>query len=181
MHTSHFPWKLLLNNFSSTILNLVAFFFSFSLFNRSVGSTPSKRYLKYGSSQSSSCTLLFSTSTWFRGMIEQVLQSLCSSLASLVISSQKTPSLYNLSYRPTSRFTRQTSWCNLCNCVSPFCLETHFISNPSGPLGEKKFPLILRKYFIFDGKLIPMSLSRPLPSIKVFANLQGGITCLWSG
>ena len=156
MHTNHFPWKLLLNNFPSATLNLVAYLFSFSFFNQSVGSTPSKRYLKYGTYQYSSW-ISCRTSAWSGGITKQVLQSLCSSLASLAISSQKTPSLYSFLYMLTLRFTTQISWCNLCNYVSPSCLETHFINNPSASF-KNKSPLILRKSFILGDKFDPTSL-----------------------
>ena len=106
---------------------------------------------------SSSCISLFNTSTWSGGIIVQVLQFLCSSLASLAIFGQKPPSLCNLLYRPTLRFTPHISWCNLCNCVSLSCLETYLISNPYAPL-KNRFPLILRKSFIFDGRFNPISL-----------------------
>ena len=160
MHTNHFTWKFLLNNFLPTNLNLVAYFFSISLFNRLAGSTPCEpcgRYFTYKSFQSSSCISLFSTSAWFKGIIDQVLQSLYSSLTSLAISGQKTSSLCNLLCRATSRFTLHILWCNLCSRVSPFCLKTHLISNPFAPL-KNKFPLILKKSFMFDGRFDPISI-----------------------
>ena len=178
MHNNHFPWKLLLNNFPSTTLNLAAYFFRFSFFNRLVGSTPSKRYLRYESCQSSSWSSPFNTSAWFEGIIEQVLQSLYSSLASLAISSQKTPNLYNLLYMPTSRFTPQILWCNLYNYVSLSYLETHFISKPFAPL-KTSLHWFWGSLSYLMANLTQCPYLRSLPLIRVLTNLPGGTTRFW--